>query len=99
MASNRCAFDSKEATKKRSLEISVQLQMKPVYWRSCEVRLEIFPKISKWSGFSDGLPTIHCLVDWDNTLISDQKEAIRRGPLVFTSGKEMSSGDVDIEQV
>ena len=79
MASNRCTFNSKGATKKKSSEISVQVQKKPVYLGSWEVHNEIFSKMSKWSGFSDELPLIHPLTDQDNTLISDQKEATWRG--------------------
>lgn len=100
MASNRCAFDGKRATKKSS-EISVQLRKKLVYLGSCEVHPEILPKMSKWSGFSDRLPVIHPLMGWDNTCISVQKEAIQseRCSKCLPPWKGMSSGGVDWDRV
>lgn len=69
MASDKCAFQSKGATKKGSSEISVQFRKKPVYLGNWEAHPEISPT------WQNGLTAVLPHVDRDYTHSSGQKEA------------------------
>lgn len=86
MASDRCALESKGATKKGSSEIFVQFRKKPVYLGNWEAHPEIFPI------WQNGLTAVLPHVDRDDTHSSGQKDAgsgmKKQQVLTLIEGKE-----------